>query len=117
MALQLLRIASVTPVVTPTNYEYFRKASVSINVTSGTSYALPRSTWFKDNGAVVTAFATVPFYHLSVNGVLQQAGLYTVTASTVKLIGPAGGIHISLSSPITLDTFNTTTTPTNVAVP
>jgi hypothetical protein len=119
MALQLFRLASVTPVTTNTNYAYFRMPlSESINVAATDSYTLRRSTWYYGNGNTVTGYVTATGYNLCINGVLQQSGLYTVAVgSSVKLIAPAGGLSIPEGAVITLQALNTSITPTTVAVP
>lgn len=119
MALQLFRLASVTPSVTTTNYAYFTTATAAITLTNGVSHTLLVSTWNTGDGNAATAFVSSSGgYNLSINGVLQQSGLYTVnTGSSVKLVAPSDGLDISASSPITLQAVDSSMTPTEVAIP
>lgn len=116
--LQLLRLAGEgLPSITTSNatYEYFRRPQTTSIVVAGTSvavsYTLNLATWYYGNGNSVTGFKTgTSGYSLSINGVLQQSSLYSVSASKVTLIAPASStINIPKSAPITLQTYQANT--------
>jgi hypothetical protein len=116
--LQLLRLAGEPlPSITTSNasYDYFQKIlTYSIDVTGTTvavSYTLAMSDWVYGDGNSVTGFKTgTAGYSMCINGVLQQSSLYSVAASGITLIAPAGGsIHIPKNAPITLQTFDANT--------
>jgi hypothetical protein len=72
-----------------------------------TSISLLAANWVKGNGSAVSAFATGAAKQcLEINGVMQQSGLYTVTAGAVKLKAPTGGLTLQKNYPITLQSYN-----------
>lgn len=115
MALQLFKLASEAfPTISATTsqvaHAYYRTMSATVPITAGGDFSLEVSTWVKETGNAATRFATGQGLSLlSINGVLQQPGLYSITSGAVVITGPAGGISLTSSYPITLQTFNVDT--------
>lgn len=79
----------------------------STHFASGVSVSLLAANWVKGNGSAVSAFATgAGKQDLEINGVMQQSGLYSVAATKVDLISPAGGLTLEKGYPITLQSYN-----------
>lgn len=112
MALQLFKLASESfPSISATTsqvaHAYFRTMSSTVPIASGSAYSLQVSTWFDGDGTSASAFATGQGLNLlSINGVLQQPGLYAITSGAVVITPAAGGISLTSGYPITLQTFN-----------
>lgn len=112
MALQLFRLASEPfPTISSTTSQaanaFFRTVSSTVDIASGSAFSLEVSTWFDGDGVSATAFPTAQGLNLlSVNGVLQQPGLYTITSDAVVITAPVDGITLVSGYPITLQTYN-----------
>lgn len=118
MALQLFRLAGATVSATNANYAYFfTPLTTAITIASGSTYSTSLAGWTIGDGTAPTEFVTATGYNLCINGVMQQSGLYTVTSNKVTLTAPVGGISVPISAPMTLQTLDTTISPTTVAVP
>lgn len=120
MALQLFRLASspmskISATTSQAAFQYFHNWSRSythiVSTVVVTLHAL--STWFKGNGTTLTGtgFKTGASSNvLSINGVMQQSGLYTIAAGSITLTAPAGGLTFNYREPITLQTYNANST-------
>lgn len=109
--LQLLKIASTTPQYATTDY-FYQQASLA-TILSGASYTF--ANWSTHTGGAAT-FATGLHYDLSINGVLQADGIYTVGSASVVLANTTTTAQtISAGTPLTLQAG--TITPTTVAIP
>lgn len=112
MALQLFRLASESfPSISATTSQlanaYFRTMSSTVPIASGSAYSLEVSTWFDGDGTSATAFVTAQGLNLlSINGVLQQPGLYAINSGAVVITPAAGGITLVSGYPITLQSYN-----------
>lgn len=112
MALQLFRLASEPfPSISATTSQlanaYFRTMSSTVPIASGIAYSLEVSRWFDGDGTSATAFATGQGLNLlSINGVLQQPGLYAITSDAVVITPAAGGFTLISGYPVTLQTYN-----------
>lgn len=112
MALQLFRLASESfPSISATTSQlanaYFRTMSSTVPIASGSAYSLEVSTWFDGDGTSATAFVTAQGLNLlSINGVLQQPGLYAINSGAVVITPAAGGITLISGYPITLQSYN-----------
>lgn len=113
MALQLFRLASepfpsISAATSQIANAYFRTISSTVEIESGSAFSLEVSTWLEGDGTTATAFPTAQGLNLlSVNGVLQQSGLYTITSDAVVITGPEnGGLTLISGYPITLQTYN-----------
>ena len=113
MALQLFRLASEPfPSISATTSQvanaYFRTVSSTVPLPSGIAFSLTVATWTDGDGTSATAFATGQGLNLlSINGVLQQPGLYTINSGAVVITPGSGGAFSLISGyPITLQTYN-----------
>ena len=113
MALQLFKLASEPmPSITTSQaqFDYFHTLSATKAIASGSVFSLKVSTWFNNAGTVPTAFVTGQANEsLSINGVLQQSGLYSVVSTAVRLTAPVGGVTLRNGYPFTLETYNANT--------
>lgn len=81
--------------------------SSTVPIASGSAYSLEVSTWFDGDGTSATAFVTAQGLNLlSINGVLQQPGLYAINSGAVVITPAAGGITLISGYPITLQSYN-----------
>jgi hypothetical protein len=81
--------------------------SSTVPIASGSAYSLEVSTWFNGDGTTATAFATDQGLNiLSINGVLQQPGLYEINSDAVVITPSDGGFTLISGYPITLQTYN-----------
>lgn len=114
MARKLFRLAGASSALADSSYFY--SLAQNLTVAAGSSYSLTATDWINGAGAAVSTFPTSTngYYNLSINGVLQQTGIYTVQASRVKLVASTSAIIIPQSAPLTLQ--SKTFTPTTVAV-
>jgi hypothetical protein len=112
MALQLFRLASEAfPDISGSSSQvanaYFKTMSTTVPIASGSAYSLAVSTWTDGDGTSATAFVTGQGLNLlSINGVLQQPGLYTISSGAVVITPSTGGISLTSGYPITLQTYN-----------
>ena len=112
MALQLFKLASEAfPSISSTSSQtanaYFLTMSSTVPIASGSAYSLTLSRWTNGSGTSATALATGQGLNLlSINGVLQQPGLYTISSGAVVITPSAGGISLTSGYPITLQTYN-----------
>lgn len=108
---QLFKLASETfPSISATtsqvSHEYFHTMSATVVIAAASAFSLKISTWVTGSGTTVGSFATGQGYNsLSINGVLQQSGLYAVGATSV-VITPTSSLTLRLGAPVTLETFN-----------
>ncbi|MFA5676359.1 MAG: DUF4183 domain-containing protein [Christensenellales bacterium] len=115
MALQLFRLASepfpsISGATSQLANAYFRAMSSTVPIASGSAYSLEVSTWFTGDGTTATAFATDQGLNLlSINGVLQQPGLYEINSDAVVITPSVGGFTLISGYPITLQTYNANT--------
>lgn len=110
MALQLFTIVgSGSTIARPTVSNYFYKVTAS---GSFSSYVISATSFQTNTGGAATTLTTQTnsngYYLLYVNGVLQQANYYTVTAANVTITKTTGGTNfdLKLSAPITLTVTN-----------
>lgn len=112
MALQLFVLASEKwPSITTSQavHEYFHNFSVTQTYAANVSITLNVSRWTTKTGGTTTAFATSQgMTNLCINGVLQQPGLYTVSATKVTIKAPSTGLKMR-TYPMTLQTYNSKT--------
>lgn len=110
MALQLFKLAhEPMPSITTSQakHEYFHTLSETKAIASGAVFSLKVSTWLNSAGNVPTAFKTNQADNsLCINGVLQQAGLYTIHSTALRITAPAGGVTFHKSYPFTLESYN-----------
>jgi hypothetical protein len=117
VAIKLFKLASrpmpsITTSQADLNYFYtWTGVLSSTHFASGVSVTLLAANWVKGNGSAVSAFATgAGKQELEINGVMQQSGLYSVAATKVDLISPAGGgLTLESGYPITLQSYNAAT--------
>ena len=80
--------------------------TATVVITGGVGYSLTIAKWVTGSGTTVANFATGQGMNsLSINGVLQQSGLYTV-GSTSLVITPTASMTLHNGYPITLQTYN-----------
>lgn len=115
MAIKLFKLASrpLPKIATSqVNLEYFYTWTGNLSATTftkDTSISLLAANWAHGSGtgSPVSAFATgAGKQDLEINGVMQQAGLYTVTGTKVTLKAPTGGLTLEKGYPITLESYN-----------
>lgn len=93
-----------------TDVQYFSTAATDLTIDDTTPVVLLATDFLDGAGAAVTTFTlatTGGYYMLEIGGVLQQTGLYTISASGggLELILTAGNTatySIAQSTPITL---------------
>lgn len=98
MALSLINIHVN---VSGTSTRFFDVLAASLAVTDGTT--IPASAFLNDSGNAATAFPVVTngYYNLYINGVLQEGGSYTVSASELTFNGVTG--TISAGTPLIVE--------------
>jgi hypothetical protein len=112
VALQLFRLASegfpsISATTSQVAHAYFRTMSSTVPILAGSAYSLEVSTWFDGDGTAASVFATGQGLSLlSINGVLQQPGLYAINAGAVVVTPVGGAITLVSGYPITLQTYN-----------
>jgi len=117
MPLQLFKLAgkelpSITTSQVDQNYFHTWSRTASyVTFVAGTSVSLTSlSLWFNGAGTSITGFVTGGGKEcLEINGVMQQAGLYSVATDRITLIAPAGGLTLQKGYPITLQSYNAAT--------
>lgn len=108
---QLFKLASenfpsISATTSQVAHEYFHTMSATVVIAAASAYSLLISTWVTGSGTTVAAFATGQGYNsLSINGVLQQSGLYTIGATSV-VITPTSAMTLRQGYPVTLETYN-----------
>lgn len=111
MPLTILKlVASGTTIAKPTARNYFHKPTTTQSSIS--RYTINVADCTTNTGGTVAAFTTATtsngYYMLFVNGVLQEANVYTVGSTKVVLHVTADGNKFTLrqSAPITLSVIN-----------
>lgn len=108
---QLFRLANeqfpkISGTTSQAAHEYFYTVSATRVIAAGSAYSIKISKWVTGSGTTVANFATGQGMNsLSINGVLQQSGLYAVGATSV-VITPTASLTLKKSYPITLQTYN-----------
>ncbi|MEA5136803.1 MAG: DUF4183 domain-containing protein [Candidatus Fimivivens sp.] len=103
---------------TLSDVQYFSKAASDFTIDDTTPVVFLATSFFNGDGSAVTTFANATsagYYMLEVGGVLQQTGLYTVSASggglqMILSTGNTATYSIAASTPITLTVTETTIT-------
>lgn len=106
MTVQLFKLVAES---TLSNTQYFQAATADYTITT-TPTTIDATSFLNSDGSAVTAFATATsngYYSLEVGGVLQQTGIFTVSAA---------GLSIALTTGNTLTYTITTSTPITLAV-
>jgi hypothetical protein len=87
MALSLINIHVN---VTGTSTRFFNVLAATLTVTDGTTVAA--TSFLNDSGNAATAFPVVAngYYNFYINGVLQEGGSYTVSATELTFNGVTG---------------------------
>ncbi|HWP51003.1 MAG TPA: DUF4183 domain-containing protein [Clostridia bacterium] len=101
-----------------TDTQYFATAASNLTVDDTTPVVLLSTSFFNGDGSAVTAFTPATasgYYMLEIGGVLQQTGLYTVSASggglsLVLSAGNTASYVIAQSTPITFTVAESTIT-------
>lgn len=98
MALSLINI-NVN--VSGTSTRFFNVLAAPLVVVDGTTVAA--TTFLDDSGTAATAFPVVTngYYNLYLNGVLQEGGLYDITATELTFNGVTG--NISAGTPLVIE--------------
>lgn len=108
---QLFRLASesfpnISATTSQVAHQYFLTMTATVVIDAASAYSLKISKWVTGSGTTVAAFATGQGYNsLSINGVLQQSGLYAVGGPSV-VITPTAPLTLHKGYPITLQTYN-----------
>lgn len=109
MALQLFKLVVAS---TLSDTQYFQSATQIYTIgTAATTIAA--TSFLNGDGTNVTAFNTATtngYYSLEISGVLQQTGIYTVSAAGLSIQLASGTSTILLSAPITLTVTESTIT-------
>lgn len=112
MTVQLYKLVVAS---TLTDTQYFQTATTTYTITTAAT-TISATSFLDSAGAAVTAFTTATtngYYSLEVGGVLQQTGIYTVSAGGLTINLTAGNTvtyTITTSTPITLGVTETTIT-------
>ncbi|WMJ83326.1 DUF4183 domain-containing protein [Oscillospiraceae bacterium LTW-04] len=101
---------------TLSDVQYFSTASTDLTIDDTTPVVLLATDFVTGDGAAVTTFTNATsagYYMLEIGGVLQQTGLYTISASGGGLellltTGNTATYNIAASTPITLTVTEST---------
>ncbi|MFJ5713560.1 DUF4183 domain-containing protein [Neobacillus sp. NPDC093127] len=104
MALSLINIHVN---VTGTSTRFFDVLAATLTVTNGTT--VPATDFLDDSGTAATAFPVVAngYYNLYINGVLQEGGSYTVSATELTFNGVTG--TLSAGTPLVVEAVEVAT--------
>jgi hypothetical protein len=108
---QLFKLASeqfpkISGTTSQVAHQYFHTMSATVALSAAIAYSIKISKWVTGSGTTVANFATGQGLNsLSINGVLQQSGLYSVGATSVT-ITPSASMTLKKAYPITLLTYN-----------
>ncbi|QPQ30665.1 DUF4183 domain-containing protein [Lysinibacillus sp. JNUCC 51] len=87
-----LSIINIHVNVKGTSTRFFNVLAANLTVTAGTS--IPVTDFLNDSGTAATAFPVVTngYYNFYINGVLQEGGSYTISATELVFNGVTGTI-------------------------
>ncbi|MGA3676004.1 DUF4183 domain-containing protein [Lysinibacillus agricola] len=87
-----LSIINIHVNVTGTSTKFFNILAASLAVADGTT--IPATAFLNDSGTAATTFPIVTngYYNFYINGVLQEGGSYTISATELTFNGVTGTI-------------------------
>ncbi|MGE8001381.1 DUF4183 domain-containing protein [Lysinibacillus sp. NPDC093190] len=102
-----LSIINIHVNVTGTSTRFFDVLAADLAVTNGTT--IPVANFVDDTGAAAAAFpaATNGYYNFYINGVLQEGGSYTISATELTFNGVTG--TISAGTPLVVEAVDLVT--------
>ncbi|MFB7156868.1 DUF4183 domain-containing protein [Lysinibacillus sp. NPDC056232] len=103
-----LSIINIHVNVTGTSTRFFNVLATPLTITDGTTVAA--TTFLNDSGIAATTFPIVTngYYNLYINGVLQEGGSYTVSATELTFNTVTG--TLSAGTPIIIEAVELVTT-------
>lgn len=103
-----LSIININVNVTGTSTRFFNVLATPLTITDGTTVAA--TAFLNDNGTAATTFPIVTngYYNLYINGVLQEGGSYSVSATDLTFNTVTG--TISAGTPIIVEAVDLVTT-------